>query len=189
VPNAAGVAGCCRQSHTLYHTLTRLAEWRGSGCVYHRTILVRAPKKDASIDRCAPCKSAHAFGTRTSVCSSSPCARFYVWSQASTPGCTRQACGFRDNLKAFTDAGVTVYGVSLVRLGSTDCHRRLTVTVQCHVPENYSTVHWSLPSRPHTHTHRTRTVPASTRLALAWHSPMYPCTHSLTHSPAHSPIH
>lgn len=31
---------------------------------------------------------------------------------ASTPGCTRQACLFRDATKAFTNAGYAIYGIS-----------------------------------------------------------------------------
>lgn len=39
--------------------------------------------------------------------------------QANTPGCTRQACGFRDNYKVFTDAGMAVFGVSDQRTAPT----------------------------------------------------------------------
>jgi hypothetical protein len=41
---------------------------------------------------------------------------------------------------------------------------------------------------PRVRTH-TRTVPASTRLALAWHSPTHPCTHVPIHSRTHPPTH
>lgn len=36
----------------------------------------------------------------------------YVYPAASTPGCTKQACDFRDNLQRFVDAGFTVVGLS-----------------------------------------------------------------------------
>lgn len=36
----------------------------------------------------------------------------YAYPAAGTPGCTRQAVDFRDNLPAFTDAGYTVLGIS-----------------------------------------------------------------------------
>ncbi len=36
----------------------------------------------------------------------------YFYPRADTPGCTTEACGFRDEWDAFTDAGVTVVGVS-----------------------------------------------------------------------------
>ena len=36
----------------------------------------------------------------------------FFYPKASTPGCTQQACGFRDNFEQFTDAGFKVYGMS-----------------------------------------------------------------------------
>jgi peroxiredoxin Q/BCP len=36
----------------------------------------------------------------------------YFYPKANTPGCTTQACGVRDHLPDYTDAGVTVLGVS-----------------------------------------------------------------------------
>jgi peroxiredoxin Q/BCP len=36
----------------------------------------------------------------------------YFYPAASTPGCTKQACDFRDNLSELNDAGVEVIGVS-----------------------------------------------------------------------------
>lgn len=36
----------------------------------------------------------------------------YFYPAASTPGCTRQACDFRDSLASFTSAGYRVLGVS-----------------------------------------------------------------------------
>lgn len=37
----------------------------------------------------------------------------YLILKADTPGCTRQACGFRDRYNVFTEAGYRVYGASL----------------------------------------------------------------------------
>jgi peroxiredoxin Q/BCP len=36
----------------------------------------------------------------------------YFYPAASTPGCTTQACDFRDNLRDLTDAGLDVVGIS-----------------------------------------------------------------------------
>lgn len=36
----------------------------------------------------------------------------YFYPKDNTPGCTKEACAFRDNYKAFKDAGVDVIGVS-----------------------------------------------------------------------------
>jgi peroxiredoxin Q/BCP len=36
----------------------------------------------------------------------------YFYPAASTPGCTKQACDFRDNLSALNDAGFAVLGIS-----------------------------------------------------------------------------
>ncbi|HVE62315.1 MAG TPA: thioredoxin-dependent thiol peroxidase [Mycobacteriales bacterium] len=36
----------------------------------------------------------------------------YAYPAASTPGCTKQACGFRDGRAAFADAGFAVIGIS-----------------------------------------------------------------------------
>ncbi len=36
----------------------------------------------------------------------------YVYPAAMTPGCTKQACDFRDNLQRFVDAGYAVLGLS-----------------------------------------------------------------------------
>jgi len=36
----------------------------------------------------------------------------YFYPAASTPGCTKQACDFRDNLARLTDAGYVVLGIS-----------------------------------------------------------------------------
>lgn len=36
----------------------------------------------------------------------------YFYPKDNTPGCTKEACGFRDNFKELTDKGVIVLGVS-----------------------------------------------------------------------------
>ncbi|WP_156685912.1 thioredoxin-dependent thiol peroxidase [Mycobacterium sp. Marseille-P9652] len=36
----------------------------------------------------------------------------YFYPAASTPGCTKQACDFRDNLRELNDAGIDVVGIS-----------------------------------------------------------------------------
>ncbi len=36
----------------------------------------------------------------------------YFYPKDDTPGCTKEACSFRDNFEAFTDAGVRVIGIS-----------------------------------------------------------------------------
>ncbi|KAE8911515.1 hypothetical protein PF005_g9377 [Phytophthora fragariae] len=37
---------------------------------------------------------------------------FFMYPRANTGGCTKQACGFRDNIQAIKDAGFAVYGLS-----------------------------------------------------------------------------
>ncbi|KAL7692134.1 putative alkyl hydroperoxide reductase subunit C/ Thiol specific antioxidant, Thioredoxin [Plasmopara halstedii] len=37
---------------------------------------------------------------------------FFMYPRANTPGCTKQACGFRDNIQTIKDSGFTVYGLS-----------------------------------------------------------------------------
>lgn len=36
----------------------------------------------------------------------------YFYPAASTPGCTKQACDFRDNLAELEDSGIAVVGIS-----------------------------------------------------------------------------
>lgn len=36
----------------------------------------------------------------------------YFYPKDNTPGCTKEACGFRDNFKELTDKGVVILGVS-----------------------------------------------------------------------------
>lgn len=42
----------------------------------------------------------------------------YFYPKADTPGCTTEACEFRDNIFAFEDVGAAVVGVSLDDVGS-----------------------------------------------------------------------
>lgn len=44
------------------------------------------------------------IGTETAV--------IYFYPKDDTPGCTKEACSFRDNFEAFTSAGVRVIGIS-----------------------------------------------------------------------------
>ncbi len=37
----------------------------------------------------------------------------YFYPKAETPGCTKQACAFRDNIKKITDQGAEVFGISV----------------------------------------------------------------------------
>ncbi|MBC8045005.1 MAG: thioredoxin-dependent thiol peroxidase [Rhizobacter sp.] len=37
----------------------------------------------------------------------------YFYPKDDTPGCTKEACAFRDNFKAFKDAGIEILGVSI----------------------------------------------------------------------------
>lgn len=37
----------------------------------------------------------------------------YFYPKADTPGCTKQACGIRDNWKKFEEAGIPVFGISV----------------------------------------------------------------------------
>lgn len=36
----------------------------------------------------------------------------YFYPKADTPGCTKQACAFRDSIKFITDLGAEIYGIS-----------------------------------------------------------------------------
>lgn len=42
----------------------------------------------------------------------------YFYPKDDTPGCTKQACGYRDNIEEFKKLGVNVYGVSGDNLSS-----------------------------------------------------------------------
>ncbi|MCW1301829.1 MAG: peroxiredoxin [Candidatus Parvarchaeota archaeon] len=45
----------------------------------------------------------------------------YFYPRDDTPGCTKEACSFRDNIKVFESMGVPVYGISV---DSIDSHKR-----------------------------------------------------------------
>jgi peroxiredoxin Q/BCP len=44
----------------------------------------------------------------------------YFYPKDDTPGCTKEACAFRDRMEDYTEAGIQVYGVSL---DSPESHR------------------------------------------------------------------
>ena len=45
----------------------------------------------------------------------------YFYPKDDTPGCTKEACAFRDRMEDYTEAGIQVYGVSL---DSPESHRK-----------------------------------------------------------------
>lgn len=47
----------------------------------------------------------------------------YFYPKDDTPGCTKQACSYRDNIAQFKEAGAEVWGVSLDDLASHDDFR------------------------------------------------------------------
>jgi peroxiredoxin Q/BCP len=63
-----------------------------------------APTFEATDDEGKPWKSTDHVGKKVLV--------VYFYPADLTGGCTKQACGFRDNMKALTDKGVEVVGVS-----------------------------------------------------------------------------
>jgi peroxiredoxin Q/BCP len=48
----------------------------------------------------------------------------YFYPKDNTPGCTKEACGFRDNYKELTDKGIVVLGVSKDNLAA---HNKFTI--------------------------------------------------------------
>lgn len=62
-----------------------------------------APDFSLTSDRGATVSLADFLGHRVLV---------YFYPAAGTPGCTKEACDFRDNLATFDDADVTVLGIS-----------------------------------------------------------------------------
>ena len=44
----------------------------------------------------------------------------YFYPKDDTPGCTKQACAYRDDLQKFQDAGVKLFGVSMDDIASHD---------------------------------------------------------------------
>src|SRR5258707_662794 len=63
-----------------------------------------APTFESTDDEGKPWKSTEYVGKKVVV--------VYFYPADLTGGCTKQACGFRDNMKALTDKGVEVVGVS-----------------------------------------------------------------------------
>src|SRR5579871_1855622 len=64
----------------------------------------KAPVFESVDDQGKPWKSSDHFGKKTVV--------IYFYPADLTPGCTKQACGFRDDMKELADKGVEVVGVS-----------------------------------------------------------------------------
>jgi peroxiredoxin Q/BCP len=64
----------------------------------------RAPVFESTDDEGKPWRSTDHVGKKVLV--------VYFYPADLTGGCTKQACGFRDNMKALTDKGVEVVGVS-----------------------------------------------------------------------------
>src|SRR3954462_14293235 len=64
----------------------------------------QAPKFEATDDQGQPWKSEDHFGKKIVV--------VYFYPADLTGGCTKQACGFRDDMSKLTDKGVEVIGVS-----------------------------------------------------------------------------
>jgi peroxiredoxin Q/BCP len=63
-----------------------------------------APSFESTDDQGKPWKSADHFGKKIVV--------VYFYPADMTGGCTKQACGFRDDMKTLTDKGIEVIGVS-----------------------------------------------------------------------------
>jgi peroxiredoxin Q/BCP len=63
-----------------------------------------APTFESTDDEGKPWKSSDHVGKKVLV--------VYFYPADLTGGCTKQACGFRDNMKALTDKGVEVVGIS-----------------------------------------------------------------------------
>jgi peroxiredoxin Q/BCP len=55
----------------------------------------------------------------------------YFYPKDDTPGCTKEACSFRDQFQDYKDAGVRVLGVSL---DSEESHRRSSRNTTCPSP-------------------------------------------------------
>ena len=55
----------------------------------------------------------------------------YFYPRDDTPGCTKEACGFRDNMKTLTKAGAVVLGVSA---DSEESHKKFTAKYKLPFP-------------------------------------------------------
>ncbi|HMK82553.1 MAG TPA: peroxiredoxin, partial [Candidatus Bathyarchaeia archaeon] len=53
----------------------------------------------------------------------------YFYPKDDTPGCTKEACSFRDNLKAIREMGSEIVGISL---DDVDSHKKFAE--KCHLP-------------------------------------------------------
>jgi peroxiredoxin Q/BCP len=55
----------------------------------------------------------------------------YFYPKDDTPGCTKEACAFRDRMEDYADAGIRVYGVSL---DSPESHREFRAKYDLNFP-------------------------------------------------------
>lgn len=87
------------------------------------TIGDRAPDFTLPDQEGTPFALNHVLGRKTIV--------LYFYPQDETPGCTAEACSFRDNMAEFTASGVQVIGVSQ---DSVDSHSRFAARHQLNFP-------------------------------------------------------
>jgi len=55
----------------------------------------------------------------------------YFYPKDESPGCTREACTFRDSYELFTDLGAEVIGVSA---DTVESHKAFAGVIICHLP-------------------------------------------------------
>lgn len=55
----------------------------------------------------------------------------YFYPKDDTPGCTKEACNFRDNLDKFKELGVPIYGISV---DSIDSHKKFRAKYELNFP-------------------------------------------------------
>ena len=55
----------------------------------------------------------------------------YFYPKDDTPGCTKEACGFRDNLEVFQKMGVVIFGISKDSVAS---HKKFSEKYQLNFP-------------------------------------------------------
>ncbi len=94
----------------------------------------------------------------------------YFYPMDATPGCTREACAFRDAFERYAALGVTIFGVSQ---DSVQSHRRFSEREQLPFPlvadEDGSTTRaYGVPSRIGLSSRVTFLVDASGRVARVW---------------------
>jgi peroxiredoxin Q/BCP len=94
----------------------------------------------------------------------------YFYPMDSTPGCTREACAFRDVFERYSALGVTIFGVSQ---DSAHSHRRFSEREQLPFPlvadvDGSVTRAYGVPSRIGLSSRVTFLVDASGRVARVW---------------------